>query len=222
MSGARPGELSVSFSPTSDPAAIAYPLRMQIGWPLRGQRIRVRDHRSDTVFRMLVHLARPARCEVSRGADDGEPDYVIEAERFYSQSRTYQILDRGGAMAGWLEYQASLSIFETDFRFYRRDDSIPAFYVNQKVIGPKWLDRLVGRAASEIAAYPFSRPNYVVSAADGAPIMWMRFSYFSARRICDVDRMAPSLDRSDEVLCLLGLSVVAICEFARRRDDATT
>ena len=198
---------------------LAYPLRITIGWPLGRQRIWVRDRQSDDVFRMLVHLARPAWCEVHDGKNAGQPAFVIEAERFYTQSRTYRVVDAARNRVGWFEYEAKVSLVEAVFRFYRAAELQAAFRVMQTSVGPRWLARVVGDAVAESLAYAVTRPRYVVVASDGTPVLAMQLSHFSIRRLCIVDRLAGSLDGADERLCLLGLSVVAVSEVTRRRSD---
>ena len=176
-----------------------YPLRITFGWPLSRQRIRVREATGGLAMEMLVHLARPAWCEAWVGRPDGEPHFIIEAERFYTQSRTYRILEPRGELAT-IEYGHTVSAFEANFHLIRRGETNAAFVVRQAPAG------VVGQMF----------PRYIVSTGGGAAVMELRLMDFWGFRRGTISRSAAPLDLRDGILCVLGLSVVGLSEFTRR------
>jgi hypothetical protein len=197
MSAAAPDAAApVVAAGADDPV---YPLKMVFGWPFSRQRIRIHDARKQPAAELLIHLARPAWCEVWLGRRSGEPSLIIEAERFYTQSRTYRVLEPGGEIAT-IEYHHTVSVFEATFHLLRHGEAQPAFVIDQTPAG------LLGQIS----------PRYVVRAADGASVMELRLMDMFMFRHGTISRFAAPLDFRDEILCVLALSVVGISEFTQR------
>ena len=141
------------------------------------------------------------------------PLYTIGADRVIDFSATYHIADVQGRPIGAIKRQGMRSIFKAHYEIL--ENGVPKFTVREENGWIKVLDGLLGEVpiVGMFTGY-FFNPSYIVTRADGAPVMRIakQPAFFEGK--FRIDQLAP-LDPMDEARTVLGLTMMLLLERSR-------
>jgi hypothetical protein len=141
------------------------------------------------------------------------PLYTIGADRVLDFSATYHIADMQGRAIGDVKRQGMRSLWKAHYEVL--ESGAPRFTIREENGWIKVLDGLLGEVpiVGMFTGY-FFNPSYIVTRADGVPVMRLtkQPAFFEGK--FTLERLAP-LDPMDEARTVLGLIMMLLLERSR-------
>lgn len=194
---------------------MSYPLTLRFKVLAIARQLSVQDSSG----RLLMYVKQKAfklREAITVYADEGQvqPLYQIQADRIIDFSARYHIRDAQGQELGSVRQRGMRSIWRARYDIFR-DDAV-VFTVQEENPLAKVGDSFLGEIPilGFFAGYLF-HPKYLVSTADGRPVLRATKQPALFEGLFRIDRLETPLTPDDERLLLIGTVTTVLLEKTR-------
>ncbi|HEY0672492.1 MAG TPA: hypothetical protein VGD27_09510 [Longimicrobiales bacterium] len=194
---------------------MSYPLTLRFKVLAIARQLSVQDNSG----RLLMYVKQKAfklREAITVYADEGQaqPLYHIQADRVIDFSARYHITDAAGQELGSVRQRGMRSIWRARYDIFRNDAVV--FTVQEENPLAKVGDSFLGEIPilGFFAGYLF-HPKYLVSTADGRPVLRATKQPALFEGLFQIDRLETPLTPDDERLLLIGSVTTVLLEKTR-------
>lgn len=173
----------------------------------------------DSSGRLLMYVKQKAfklREAITVYADEAQtrPLYSVQADRVIDFSAKYHINDANGQEIGSVRQRGMRSIWRARYDIFRHDEVI--FAVQEENPLAKVADSFLGEIPilGAFAGY-FFHPKYLISTADGRPVLRATKQPAFFEGVFKVERLETPLTPEDERLVLIGAVTAVLLEKTR-------